>query len=201
MAEDSTQPPDATRYIETTRGVLSYSQLAPLLAERVLKVQQDIEDNVFADRTLDESLLLDLHRGICGDLTPGWAGRFRDADVRVGEHHPPPPYRVPQFMHDYFSDLNARLAALAGGNDPLLPECLAFAEGRLLSIHPFADFNGRATRLFLAELSRRLDLPAVELAPTDAAKRAQYLKAIRAADQLNWQPLAERWRERLENAD
>jgi len=71
MAEDSTQPPEATRYIETTRGVLSYSQLAPLLAERVLKVQQDIEDGLFASRPLDESLLLDLHRGICADLTPG----------------------------------------------------------------------------------------------------------------------------------
>lgn len=90
MAEDSTQPPHATRFIETTRGVLSYAQLAPLLAERVLKVQQDIEDELFASRPLDEFLLLDFHRGICSDLTPGWAGRFRDADVRVGEHHPPP---------------------------------------------------------------------------------------------------------------
>jgi hypothetical protein len=56
MAEDSTQPPDATRFIETARGVLSYAQLAPLLAERVLKVQQDIEDELFAGRPLDESL-------------------------------------------------------------------------------------------------------------------------------------------------
>jgi CRISPR-associated endonuclease/helicase Cas3 len=84
MAEDSTQPPHATRFIETTRGVLSYSQLAPLLAERVLKVQQDIEDELFASRPLGASLLLEFHRGICGDLTPNWAGRFRDADVRVG---------------------------------------------------------------------------------------------------------------------
>jgi CRISPR-associated endonuclease/helicase Cas3 len=136
MAEDSTQPPEATRFIETTQGVLSYSQLAPLLAERVLKVQQDIEDNVYASRAVDESLLLDMHRGICGDLTPGWAGRFRDADVRVSEHHPPPPYRVPNLMRDYFADVNARIAALSGANDPLLLECLAFAEGRLLSIHP-----------------------------------------------------------------
>jgi len=200
MAEDSTQPPDATRYIETTRGVLSYSQLAPLLAERVLKVQQDIEDNFYAARLLDESLLLDMHRGICGDLTPGWAGRFRDADVRVGEHHPPLPYRVPQFMRDYFSDLNTRLSALAGASDPLVLECLAFAEGRLLSIHPFTDFNGRATRLFLAELLRRLDLPTVELAPTQPFARAQYLSTLRAADQLDWQPLVKLWRERLGKA-
>ena len=37
MAEDSTSPPHATSFIETTRGVLSYSQLAPLLAERALR--------------------------------------------------------------------------------------------------------------------------------------------------------------------
>src|SRR5437016_13174234 len=131
MAEDSTQPPEATRFIETARGGLSYSQLAPLLAERVLKVQQDIEDEIFAGRPLDDSLLLDFHRGICGDLTPAWAGQFRDADVRVGEHHPPPPYRVPQLIRDYFADLNVRVSALHDAGDPLLLELLAFAGGRL----------------------------------------------------------------------
>ena len=50
MAEDFIQPPHATRFIETTRRILSYSQLAPLLAERVLRVLQDIEDGVFAAR-------------------------------------------------------------------------------------------------------------------------------------------------------
>ncbi len=61
MAEDSTQPPHATRFIETTQGILSYTQLAPLLAERVLRALQDIEDGVFATRPLDDSLLLDFH--------------------------------------------------------------------------------------------------------------------------------------------
>ena len=96
-------------------------------------------------------------------------------------------------------DLNERLTAIAGPDNPLLLECLAFAEGRLLSIHPFIDFNGRATRLFLAELLRRLDLPSVELAPVEVSKRAEYLKAIRAADKFDWKPLIELWRERLEN--
>jgi CRISPR-associated endonuclease/helicase Cas3 len=200
MAEDSTQPPDATRFIETARGVLSYAQLAPLLAERVLKIQQDIEDELFAGRPLDESLVLDFHREICGDLTPNWAGRFRDAEVRVGEHHPPPPYRVPQLMRDYFADLNTRITALRDTNDPLLLELLAFAEGRLLFIHPFPDFNGRATRLFLAELLRRLELPAVELAPVSPAGRRRYLDALHAADKLDWQPLITVWKDRLEAA-
>jgi len=200
MAEDSTQPPHATRFVETPRGVLSYAQLAPLLAERVLKVQEDIEDELFASQALDESLLLDFHRGICGDLTPAWAGRFRDADVRVGEHHPPPPYRVPQLIRDYFADLNTRMGTLHDAGDPLLLELLAFAEGRLLSIHPFPDFNGRVTRLFLAELLRRLELPAVEVAPASPVNRQRFLEALHAADKLDWQPLILLWKDRIETA-
>ncbi|HZF02242.1 MAG TPA: hypothetical protein VE344_10140 [Methylomirabilota bacterium] len=53
------------------------------------------------------------------------------------------------------------------------------------------------TRLFLTELLRRLDLPNVELAPTEEASRAKYLQALRAADKLDWQPLIALWATRL----
>ena len=194
MAENSTQPPHATRFVETTRGILSYAQLAPLLAERVLRVLQDIEDGVFAARPLDESLLLDLYRNICGDLTPDWAGRFRTTEVKVGQHTPPLSHQVPLLVRDYFADLNVRLA----GKEMLLLETLAFAEGRLLFIHPFSDFNGRATRLLLAEILRRQELPPVELAPTNDTARRNYISALEAADRLDWTPLTKLWQERLE---
>ena len=42
MAGETTPPGGATRFIQTTRGLLSYSQLAPLLAERVLRVEAAI---------------------------------------------------------------------------------------------------------------------------------------------------------------
>ena len=200
MAEDSTQPPHTTRFVETTRGILSYAQLAPMLAERVLRVLQDIEDGTLAARPLDESLLLDLHRNICGDLTPDLAGRFRATEVKVGQHSPPPSHQVPMLVRDYFADLNVRLAEMSAGKETLLLEALAFAEGRLLFIHPFADFNGRATRLLLAEILRRQELPPVELAPGDDTDRKIYIQALEAADRLDWTPLTKLWQERLEKS-
>ena len=80
-----------------------------------------------------------------------------------------------------------------------LLESLAFAEGRLLSIHPFLDFNGRVTRLWLRELLRRLNLPPIDLVPAAAAAEPPYFAALRAGDRLDWHPLAEIWRQRLES--
>jgi CRISPR-associated endonuclease/helicase Cas3 len=145
---------------------------------------------------LDGDFICQLHAAIAGDLVPDWAGRWRTLAVQVGGHEPPAPHEIPVLMRVYADDLTARLAHLT---DDLLLETLAFAEGRLLSIHPFRDFNGRVTRLFLRELLRRLDLPPVDLVPTTTLDEPLYFAALRAGDALNWQPLATIWRSRLES--
>lgn len=197
MAGDTTPPGGATRYIETTRGLLTYAQLAPLLAERVLRVERAIASGDFASHHLAAELLLRFHSEIASDLVPEWAGRWRTAEVRVGLHHPPP-HRVPVLMADYGEDLRVRLENASGHLDELLLETLAFAEGRLLSIHPFTDFNGRVTRLFLRELLRRLELPPVDLVPTDAVGETAYFAALRAGDERQWRPPMQIWEQRFE---
>ncbi len=143
-------------------------------------------------------MILEFHRAICGALLPTMAGRWRAIDVRVGSHLAPPFVEVPVLMRTYCLDLQARLTSFAGTLDDSLLECLAFGEGRLLSIHPFEDFNGRVTRTFLAELLQRLDLPAVDPTPRAGAETEQYLRALGAADRQDWDPLVAVWRQRFE---
>ena len=183
-----TSPDRNTRFVETCRGILSYAQLAPLLGERVLACEEAIVTGAFADNPLDEQLLLEFHRRICGDLIPDWAGRWRTVEVRVGNLRPPAPHRLPQLLHDYSADLAARWSSVFPLAGPLALETLAFVEGRLLTLHPFVDFNGRVTRLWLREVLRRARLPQVILTATVEAGRTQYFAALEAADRLDWQP-------------
>lgn len=111
---------------------------------------------------------------------------------------PPPYFEVEQHMRNFALDLEARISALPSPPDDSWLEALAFAEGRLLSIHPFLDFNGRTTRVFIDFLTRRLQLPDVDPTPDPGAATERYLKALRAADNNDWQPLMEIWRERFE---
>lgn len=197
----NTRPDHATRWIETTRGILSYEQIAPLLAERVALAEAALYNDTFAASQLDEHLVLDLHARLGGDLVPDWAGRWRDIEVSVGKLRPPPPHEVPQAMKNYAADLDVRWHDAAATLSELTLEYLAFAEGRFLTIHPFRDFNGRTIRLFLLELLRRLDLPRVVLAPESDAARATYFAALEAADHLDWRPLMDIWRTRFQHAD
>lgn len=195
-AGSGTRPPaHATRYLETTRGRLSYLDLAPHLAEAVRRLESAIESGEFDDRPIDGELIETLHRRLCAELTPQLAG-WRHINVVVGAHTPPDCHRVPLLVREYGRDLEARLAALPGASPDILLEALAFAEGRLLSIHPCADFNGRLTRVLLRLLLRRLDLPWVDLLPS-AGKEVAYLAALAAADRNDWRPLMAVWRERF----
>jgi CRISPR-associated endonuclease/helicase Cas3 len=126
------------------------------------------------------------------------AGRWRRVDVRVSDHEAPFHLSVPMLMRDYCRDLEVRIAALGGTLDDRTLEFLAFAEGRLLWIHPFEDFNGRVTRVFLAELLQRLGLPAVDPTPDPGPETERYLQALQAADRADWWPLITLWRERFE---
>jgi len=188
-------PAHATRYLETTHGRLSYAELAPLLAARVLEVEQDIEHGRFDDRVLDDGLILDLQRRLCDELVPAFL-EWRRIDVMVGTHTAPEHFRVPMLMREYSRDLAARLEH-AATDDALQLEALAFAEGRLLSIHPFADFNGRITRLLLRLMLRQLDLPGLDLLPSPAATDT-YLAALAAGDRCDWRPLMAIWVQRLQ---
>lgn len=198
MAGGTPSPDRNTRFVESSRGILSYSQLAPLLAERVLVCEEAIVAEVFDGWPLDEQLLLEFHRRICGDLVPDWAGRWRTVEVQVGNLRPPASHLVPGLLRDYAQDLAARWETLIPIAGALAPETLAFAEGRLLTIHPFLDFNGRVTRLWLREILRRARLPQVTLAVEGEAARNAYFRALEAADVRDWRPLSELWTQRFD---
>jgi len=190
-----------TRFIETSLGIKSYSELAPYLAKGVERVMAFLLEHPADELKITPEFICKLHRDAFEEFFPSWAGHYRDRDVTVGTYNPPPYYEVPILMRRYCDDVEFRLSSLEikpQVND-IFFEALAFAEGRLLSIHPFLDFNGRITRMLLFALLYRLDLPPVQLVPDekDEKGKKEYLDALAEADVMDWQPLIGIWKKRL----
>ena len=199
--EEYNAAPRSTRHIESSLGIKSYAELAPYLAKEVERVMAALLDKSPDELKVTPEFICELHKDAFEGLFPSWAGRYRDRNVKVGEYEPPPYFEVPVLMRSYCDDLEYRLSSVHAQNpvpDELI-EAFAFAEGRLLSIHPFRDFNGRVTRMLLFALLRRFDLPPVPLVPdeNDKPETETYLNALTEADRMNWQPLIMIWRRRL----
>jgi fido (protein-threonine AMPylation protein) len=178
--KDSTRPVDSTRYFETAQGLLSYAAVSETLAVSVTKSIESVIALAPYEIHITPEWLCKLHDDIAGSLFPEWAGRFRDVNVVVGTHTPPPYFEVPIHVRQYCDDLDARLTfAVKEQKIETFAETLAFADWRFQWIHPFRDFNGRAGRILLSAVLFKLKLPPAETAEVEPAEKEKYLNARR----------------------
>lgn len=198
MGSPSEEDQSSTRYLETTRGTLSYSDVADIVAGHLADLLDRIATGEYENLPLDTELVRRFHREILEPIVPAIAGKWRPVDVAVGKHVPPRYYQVPTLMSAYVANVESQITNCSGDIERQV-EALAYAEGGMLHIHPFEDFNGRAVRAFLTELLNRLDMPPIEVSVvrgTDHFER--YKRALREFDMQNHVPMREFWMERID---
>jgi len=114
-----------------------------------------------------------------------WAGKFRDSEKNVGID----PAHISSRTKDLLEDIKAQLQYKSYSID----EIAARFHHRLVSIHPFANGNGRHARLMTDLLLEEHGAPRFSWGQnsSEAAEtiRQQYIAALRAADGKDYQPL------------
>ena len=133
---------------------------------------------------LDSGFVCRLHKRMFGN-TWRWAGKFRASEKNIGID----PMRIQPALRDLCEDVKAQLESK--GYD--LDEIAARFSHRLVSIHPFANGNGRLSRtaadlLLVQHGASRFTWGAGNLV-ADGEARQRYLAALRAADGRDYGPL------------
>lgn len=123
------------------------------------------------DAPIGEMTVTELHRRIVLRSNPEIAGIYSRYPRRIAGSASvfPNPAKVPHLMEKFGTDL-----ARTGTQ----PRSAFDAHYRLVSIHPFADGNGRTARLLMNLLLLRGGYPPVAVRPED---RAEYLDALEYA--------------------
>ena len=98
-----------TREFETAEGRLSYQEVSERLAVPLVAIYDEILQSRPEQIVITSEWLCLRHKRLAGHLFPDWAGRFRDVNVQVGSHIPPPFYEVPIYMRQFCDDLAERL--------------------------------------------------------------------------------------------
>ena len=135
---------------------------------------------------LNQTFLRDLHRRMFAEVWT-WAGQLRQRDTTIGIA----PAQIPERLHGLLGDV---LYWIEHGTYSESGISVRFHH-RMVFIHPFVNGNGRHARLASSALARTLGLGTDHLSwgarsglgPADA--RRQYLSALRAADQGDYELL------------
>ena len=134
---------------------------------------------------LTHKFMKTLHRRMFGNVWK-WAGEFRQSDKNIGS----PWWRVPEDLSNLCGDVRVWLE-----NKTFSPDETAVRfHHRLVLIHPFPNGNGRHGRLMADILieevlgGHRFSWGGANLTGKSDS-RERYVRALRAADELDYGPL------------
>ena len=131
---------------------------------------------------LDELFILKLHRIILNNISERFAGGYRQTNVKIfgSDAKFPNATIVPQLMKNLFYWYNKNKRKIY----PF--ELAVLFSMKLVSIHPFIDGNGRVSRLVMNFLLRKKNYPWINVY---MKQRAEYLKAVRKANEEDYIPI------------
>jgi Fic-DOC domain mobile mystery protein B len=133
---------------------------------------------------LDEAFIRLLHKKMFGE-TWSWAGDYRKSDKNFGCDWT----RVAVEVHQLLGDVRAQIEYVSYSPD----EIAVRFHHRLVFIHPFANGNGRHSRLMADVLVERLGQQAFTWGRKDLAaasdNRRDYIAALQSADARNYTAL------------
>ena len=136
------------------------------------------------NKDLDELFILKLHFIILTNISKTFAGRYRENPVRIfgGDVKFPDYEYVPQLVKNliYWYKKNKK------AYHPF--ELAILFSVKLVTIHPFVDGNGRVSRLIMNFILQKYKYPWVNIYNK---QRAEYLKAIRKANDEDYLPIIE----------
>ena len=98
---------------------------------------------VAEDKTLDKHIVKDIHAILMENIMQG--GIYRNVNVYItgARHTPPSPDEAYRQMECFYADMD-------GNKDKMHPiEYAAWTHAEFVKIHPFADGNGRTSRLIM----------------------------------------------------
>ena len=160
-----------------TRSDLNTAEQANILAGRAWAYRSRVA-------LTSDAYLARLHKRMFGDVW-SWAGKWRSSETNIGV----PPHEIAVRLRQFLGDVAYWLAheSYPAGELPV-----RYHHG-LVQIHPFANGNGRHTRLAADLMCRQLGIAPFtwgrDSLDAAGATRQTYLSALRAADQYDFGPL------------
>ncbi len=132
---------------------------------------------------LDEKIVKDIHAMLMDNIMIGGVYRSVDVYISGAQHTPPTPNEMYRQIKNFYADLTWKSKEL----NPI--ELAAWTHAEFVKIHPFADGNGRTSRLIMNYQLMSEGFVPISIAKENRLEYFNTLEAYAVEDNLN--PFAE----------
>ncbi len=180
--EGNTLSLSQTRFVLETRlaisgkSIVEHNEVVGLDAA-LRYVNQTLVDKV-GEVTLED--VLEIHRRVIGHVDPLSAATVRQTQVFVSDHVPPRASDVELLLRKFFIWLNS-----PDRSSLHAVQLAALAHYKFVHIHPFADGNGRTSRLLMNLVLMQSGFPPVIIRKQD---RLEYFRHLSSANEGDVRP-------------
>ncbi len=180
--EGNTLSLSEVKFVLETQAAVNSKSIAELNEVLGLDLALKYVNTTLVDRMSEISFsdVLEIHRRVLGHVDPFTAGAVRETQVFVSNHVPPPPGQLERALGKFIEWLNhpdrSNLHAV---------QLAALAHYKLVHIHPFADGNGRTSRLLMNLVLMQSGFPPVIIRKQD---RQDYFRRLVLANEGDVRP-------------
>jgi len=128
---------------------------------------------------ITEQIILKIHETILQNIDSQNAGRYRNVSVRIAGSTVilPNPLKIPDLMEKFVNWLH--------NSKKILPEIAIEAHLKFVSIHPFADGNGRTARLLMNLVLMTGGYPPVVISNKNRRQYIDSIEKVQLTDDLS----------------
>ncbi|MFH0772634.1 MAG: Fic family protein [Candidatus Omnitrophota bacterium] len=193
LSETQFEPGSRKRVLKNLMGIKNKLDMDKIEAV-ALKQTEDLLFNTY-DRE-DKFSAVDLckiHKIWLGNIYE-WAGKYRNIDLAKGNFRFAHAKYLPELMREFEQEFLFKNTPCYKMSAEELIEALAKVHAEFILIHPFCEGNGRLGRLLSTIMAVQAALPPLTFKIIEGAKRKQYIAAVQASLNKNYEPMKEIFR-------
>lgn len=188
FAEAEHQPGSRGRVLANTLGIASVRDIQQAESVALLSVTESLVLKLTDRHRFTASDLCSFHRWWLGGIY-NWAGQYRQVNIGKAGFQFASAHLVPQLMADFERDVLSIHTPCRGMDLARLTQALAHVHAEFILIHPFREGNGRLARLLNTMMAFQAGYPALDYGGIRGRKKQEYIAAIHAALDRNYEPM------------
>jgi len=140
-----------------------------------------------------------LHKTWLGEIYE-WAGRYRKINITKDDFTFAMAAQIHKLMEQFERNQLTQYTPCEFKNRKEVVKALAEVHTELLLIHPFREGNGRVARLLSLLMALQAELPILDFSLIGEHKKQEYIKAVHAGIDRNYQPMEALFSEIIEKS-